>query len=247
MKRIVYVGAGVLCWMSVLRFAGPDATQAAAIYSQITPSQPIGAFTSTDALDYPKIADNFLLDVAQPTTIRSVRFIGGYIATMPPPITPPLNALPTDNFRVVFLADAGGSPGVPVSGGDFTLGAAARRNPTGAALLNGNQFPIEYALDLADGITLVPNTVYWISILNYPGPLYGWSWARATGVFDQQLAGTEGNMAAGPWAVYTAGGMFFALDDTNIPEPGSSTIFMIGLLVLVGIRVALVRRRPRCV
>jgi hypothetical protein len=163
---------------------------------------------------------------------------------MPPPITPPLDSLPTDNFRVVFLSDTEGSPGFPIAGGDFAIGAAAQRIPTGDSLLNGNQFPIRYALDLGAGITLNSNAVYWISILNDPGPQFGWSWARAAGVYDQFTAETEDDVSAGPWNVYTTGGMFFSLDDANVPEPASSVVFTIVVFAMIGIRASIHRRRP---
>jgi hypothetical protein len=163
---------------------------------------------------------------------------------MPPPITPPLDALPMDNFRAVFLNDAGGTPGILLLGGNFAVGTAARRVPTNGTLLNGNQFPIEYALDLAGGITLSPSTVYWISILDDPGPDFGWQWAHGEGVFDQQVAATEGDALLGPWNVNTVGGMLIELSDTNVPEPASSTILEIGLFALAGIRASRFWRMP---
>jgi hypothetical protein len=223
MRNTFILAAATLCYV-----AQAVESSAAVIYSQTTPSQPVGAFTSTDRLGYPKVADNFLLNVAQPATVRSIRFIGGYTATMPPPITPPLDALPNDNFRVVLLNDAAGTPGIPLPGGDFAIGTAARRVPTNGTLLNGDQFPIEYTLDLASGIALSPNTVYWISILNDPGPQYGWQWAHGQGVFDQQVAATEGDVTAGAWNVNTVGGMFFALSDSSVPEPPSSASLLVG-------------------
>src|SRR3954463_1692188 len=111
--------------------------QAAVIYSQTTPSQPLGAYTSTDRPAYQKIADNFLLNGTGSATIRSLRFIGGYGNTQPPPQTPPLNALPPDDLRVVFFVDSGGAPGLSLAGGDFEVGAAVGRAPTGGPLLNG--------------------------------------------------------------------------------------------------------------
>jgi hypothetical protein len=112
----------------------------AVIYSQTTPSQPTGAFSSNDAggpTDQ-KVADNFLFSGPGPVTIRSLRFIGGYgLRNPPPPSTPPLNGLPDDDFRVVFFADSAGAPGLPLPSADFHVGLAARRTPPGGPLLNG--------------------------------------------------------------------------------------------------------------
>ncbi len=240
MRRIAYFSTAVFYSLALPHFAGTESAEAAVIYSQMSPAQPVGAFTSTDRPDYPKAADNFLLNVTQSTTVRSIRFVGGYTATMPPPITPPLDSLPIDSFRVVFMGDTGQTPGAPLAGGDFATGAAARRAPTHGSILNGVQFPIEYVLDLGSGITLTPNAVFWLSILNDPGSKYGWQWARTLGVYDQFTAETEGNVSAGAWSVYSTGGMFFSLDNANVPEPDTSTIF---IFALMGIPVLHHRRR----
>jgi hypothetical protein len=220
--------------------------QGAVIYSQVTPAQPVGAFTSTDS-DSPtaqKIADNLLLATGAPTTVRSIFFIGGYTATMPPPITPPLDSLPADKFRVLFLSDVGGSPGTLIAGGDFAVGAPVRRTPTGGSLLNGIDNPIAYTLNLIGGFTLNPNTVYWVSLLNDPGPSYAWAWARATGSYDQQDAATYGDPRTGPWDVNTDGGMYFGLSDANVPEPACSTILMVGVFAVSAVRASRCWRSP---
>jgi hypothetical protein len=144
---------------------------AAVIYGQTTPTPPTGAYSSNDARSATdqKIADNFLVNSSGPATVRSLRFIGGYGASSPPPSTPPLNALPTDNFRVVFFADAAGAPGTPLVGGDFQVGAPVLRTPTGGPLLNGIYTPLEYILDLGAGIALSPSSMYWVSIVNNSG------------------------------------------------------------------------------
>lgn len=247
MNRIVFISTATICYLFAPPFAGTKDTQAAPIYGQVSPAQPIGAFTSTNRLDYPKAADSFLLSVSQPVTVRSISVIGGYTATMPPPITPPLDSLPNDDFRVVFLSDSGGSPGSPVAGGDFAIGAAAQRIPTGGLLLNGNQFPIRYTLDLGVGITLNPNAVYWISIANDPGPQFGWQWARASGIYDQYTAETENDVSAGPWNTFATGGMYFSLDDANVPEPACSTIVMMTLFALISIRAPVHRQTLNCI
>jgi hypothetical protein len=205
--------------------------RAGVIYSQTTPSQPTGAYSSNDAGSptNQKVADNFLLSGPGPVTIRSLRFIGGYgVRNPPPPSTPPLDALPDDDFGVVFFADSGGVPGVPLAGGDFQVGAAVRRTPTGGPLLNALLTPIEYSIDLGAGISLSPGSVYWVSIVDNPGNSYFWAWARAGGVFDQQVAATLGDVSIGPWNVSTSGGMFFELSDNNVPEPESFGILLAG-------------------
>src|SRR4051794_19084840 len=69
---------------------------ASVVYSQVGPSAPLGAFSSNDTPDGQKIADNFVLDTGGSSTVRSVRFVGGYGVRNPPPQTPPLDELPTD-------------------------------------------------------------------------------------------------------------------------------------------------------
>jgi hypothetical protein len=194
------------------------------IYSQVLPPDPHAAFASQNSPIGPKVADNFLLEVDEPTTVRSLRLIGGYVVRNPPPRTPPLDSLPSDSFRVVFLADSGGSPGQIIFGGDFPVGSPMRRTPTGGNLLNGIYQPLEFVLDLSDGITLNPEAEYWIAIVNDPGPDHGWVWARATGLVDQRTAVSFDSVETGPWETPTNGGMFFELNDHNIPEPTTITI-----------------------
>src|SRR4051794_41856270 len=91
--------------------------QAAVIYSQTTPSQPLGAFTSTDRPAYQKIADNFLLNGTGSATIRSLRFIGGFGKTQPPPQNPPPNPFPPHHPPLVFFFGLGGAPGLSLPGG----------------------------------------------------------------------------------------------------------------------------------
>jgi hypothetical protein len=219
-------------------FTAVDPSQAAVIYSQTTPSSPTGAYSSTDREFSQKVADNFLVNGPGSATIRSLHFIGGYGVTNPPPSTPPLNALPPDDFRVVFFADSAGAPGAALAGGDFHVGAAIQRTATGGPFLNAVDRPLEYHLDLGTGITVSPSTVNWVSIANNPGTDYFWDWARGPGVLDQRVAATEGNITSGPWAVSTSGGMYFVLSDSNVPEPST-------LLLAVGIFAPLAARRRR--
>jgi hypothetical protein len=197
------------------------------VYSQVFPQDPLGALGSQEFPNAPKVADSFLIEGTDPIRIRSVRFIGGYGLRNPPPITPPLDALPEDNFRILFLADAAGSPGLPISGGDFSS-AAQLRAPTGRQLLQGVYSPIEYVVNLGEGIELSAETVYWLAVINDAGPEHGWLWAEAKGVFDQKLATTFENAIAGPWNIYD-GGMYFELDDQSIPEPTSIVVAFMAL------------------
>lgn len=213
--------------VSVAAFVNP--ANAEVIYSQVGPSAPIGAYSSNDAGNPTdqKIADNFLFSGSGPATIRSLRFIGGYGLTTPPPSMPPLDALPPDNFRVVFFVDSAGAPGAALAGGDFHVGAGVQRTPTGGPLLNGVYTPLEYFVDLGAGITLSPSTVYWMSIVNNPGTNYGWAWARTAGVLDQQTAATFGDIATDPWSIAGGGGMYFELRKTNVPEPNTLALWFL--------------------
>jgi hypothetical protein len=209
-------------WVSII-----EPVQAGVIYSQIGSSEPIGAYSSNDsgAPTDQKIADNFLFNSPVTATIHSLRFIGGYGVRNPPPQTPPLNALPTDDFRVVFFTDSLGAPGVPLIGGDFHIGPV-QRTPTGGPLLVGVHTPLEYVVDLGAGITLSPSTVYWMSIVNSPGSNFFWNWANTAGAFDQRVVSTYGDITTGPWSVATGGGMYFELRDTNVPEPNTVWILL---------------------
>ena len=209
------------------------------IYGQLVPTPPLGAFSSNDAgnVTDQKIADNFLVTGPGPVTIRSLRFIGAYGVNVPPPSTPPLNAQPTDDFRVVFFADSAGAPGVPLVGGDFHIGTKLQRTPTGGPKLNAVVTPLEYVVDLGAGISLSPTTIYWVSLVNNVGPNYGWAWARAAGVFDQQVAATYGDVMTGPWSTDTNGGMYFQLNNNNVPEPASIGMLLAAVSGILCFRV----------
>jgi len=206
--------------------------QGAPIYSQTTLAEPIGAFSADVSLTGQKIADNFLLEGSGTSTVRSLRFLGGYGVNSTPPFTPPLNALPLDNFRIVFLEDAANSPGAPLAGGDFLVTSVFARTPTGGPLLNGIFNPIEFVIDLGSGITLNEGSAYWISIGNGPGPNHGWAWARAGGVFGPELASNFSDVTTGPWNVFSSGGMWFELNDHNIPEPSSQVVVVVVIFIL---------------
>ncbi|QDT01222.1 PEP-CTERM sorting domain-containing protein [Adhaeretor mobilis] len=203
---------------------------AATIYSQTTPSEPFAAFSSADFPISQKSADNFLIDAAEPVTVRSLRFIGSTGVVTPTP----------DVFRVVFLEDAGGLPGAPLVGGDFDIGSPYSREPTGGPLLNGVTTPHEYIVNVPGGLVLSPGTIYWLSITNTPQPNLGWVWARADSELDQLTAATSGSVASGPWNTFETGGMWFELNDQTIPEPSSL------LLLLASLCSTVVARSRQC-
>lgn len=190
----------VLLGLSFVALGSVDAV-AAVIYSQGFPRNPTASFTSSNVIDRQKLADNFLVDGVDQYEVRSLRVIGGYSDT-----SQPLFPLPNDDFRIVFLNDASGSPGTPLAGGDFSISSAVKRTPTDGPLLNGVGRPVEIILDLGEGITLDHGTEYWISVSNNPIPGSGWAWASGFGVFDQELASTTSDLATGPWIVGTSGG-----------------------------------------
>jgi len=207
--------------------------KSAVIYSQTNPEEPGASFASSNIAGAQKIADNFLVGGTGQYSIRSLRVIGGY-GTLPV-------SLPDDNFQVVFLNDISGIPGSPVLGGDFSISAAVSRTPTGGQLLNGVGIPIEIVLDLGSGVTLDYGSEYWISISNNPMAGSGWAWARAHEASDSVAASTVNNVATGPWIVGSSsrGGMWFELNDDNIPEPNS-------VVILLSVTpIALLSRRSR--
>jgi len=226
----------ILLVFTAVFLATPKCAVGAPIYSQVLPEEPIGAFSSQEGENGQIVADNFVLDGPGPITVRSLRFIGGYGVRSPPPSTPPLDALPPDDFRVVFLEDAGGIPGAPIAGGDFAIGPAFLRTPTGGRLLNGVRNSIEFIVNLGKGISITPQTEYWITIVNNPGPDHFWQWARAAGVLDNQTVATTISIQAGPWNTFTNGGMWFELGDQIIPEPTSLIILLMGIAPAMLIR-----------
>ena len=229
LRVLLVLGAVVVVFL-----ATTSSVTATPIYSQTSPVEPVGAFSSRDTTAGQKIADNFILAGPSPITVRSVRLIGGYGNTNPPPLNIPFDDLPDDDFRVVFLEDFGGSPGTPIVGGDFASNSVVHREPTNGRLLNGVYTPVEITINLEEGITLSPGTEYWVSITHNLGPDHGWLWARAQGVLDQQIASKK-NIIAAPWEVFTSGGMWFELGDQNIPEPNTVTMLMVALALALSI------------
>ncbi|QDU58915.1 hypothetical protein Pan181_51560 [Aeoliella mucimassa] len=208
----------------------PSPAHAAVIYSQTTPEEPWASYTSSNLQDRQKIADNFLVEGTGQYTVRSIRFIGGYDATGIPP-----SPMPDDDFKIVILNDNAGSPTTPTASGTFSVNSASTWQPTNGQLLNGIGAPIEFVLNLGDGVKLNRGTTYWLSILNNPRPGSGWAWARANGLIDQDLAATNDDVATGPWNVGTSGGMWFELSTTAIPEPSGIALFSFGGALLAAI------------
>lgn len=205
----------------------PSAGNAAVIYSQAMPEEPGAAFSSLNLSGAQKIADNFILDDEGNNTIRSIRFIGAPTNTD--------NPFVINNFRITFFEDDDGVPGMLLAGGDFDVGDAIRKSPTGGRLFNGIpdglSVPVEYKIDLGPGVTLNPNTTYWMSITNDLGANRGWLWARANGVLDQTTAGTNGEFSVGEWNAFQNGGMLFELNDQNIPEPSTLLLALSATIV----------------
>lgn len=218
------VGIALICVF--ILGSGPTA-QAATIFSQTTPEEPFSAYASHNSFEPPQyIADSFSFEAPSPKTVRSLRFIGG---------SGDVGDLP-DDFHVVFLNDAGGHPGMPLQGGDYVIGSASNRFPTGAQLLGGITTPQEYVINLPVGITLSPNTVYWLSISNDLSAVSGWVWARAFGDFDRAIASTEGTIEGGAWKIHEVEGMWFELYDVNVPEPSTFTLLAMAAIAPIMIR-----------
>jgi hypothetical protein len=225
----------------LLCLSGNSSAGAASIFSQTTPDAPWGAYGSSDKANSQKIADDFVLVGTTPKTVRSLRFIGGYVSTTPPPLTPPLENLPEDSFRILFYRDAAGIPGAVAPGGSFSVGSMISREPTGGPLLGGAATPLQFIVDLGSGVPLNPNEVYWLSITNNPGSEHGWVWATALGA-SGQLASTDEDLGTGPWAVGTNGSMWFELNDANVPEPTAWRLVLAGALA-TPMRKHAIRRR----
>lgn len=216
---LVAVAFGIACP------ALQDHAWSAPVYSQTTPAVPTASFASNDSYSTnQRVADNFSLIGSDPLTIRSLRFIG---------TSGPISQR-SDDFRVVFLEDAAGIPGPPLTGGDFAIGSAFRRIPTGGELLNGVGVPIEYVINFPNAISLNPDTIYWISIVNDLLPTSGWSWARSNGGLDLTIASTTSDIITGPWTLgSSSGGMWFELNDQVIPEPSSFVLVLLAIAASV--------------
>jgi hypothetical protein len=200
-------------------------TDAAILFNQTAVQDTVASYTSSNIAGIQKMADNFVVPGIGKYTIRSLRVLGGYSD-----IREPLYPLPVDDFRVVFLSDLAGVPGTPVAGGDFSLPLVAKRAPLNAPLLNGVGRPIEFNLDLGNGITLDGETKYWLSVSNAPTPGSGWAWARAIGLSDQVLASTTNDVEMAQWNVGRSGGMYFELHSLSVPEPSSQFLIFSSLL-----------------
>lgn len=217
MKRIA--STTILSLTAVFSIGCPvlqDCSWSAPVYSQVTPAEPVGAFSSRDTVGGGKVADNFLIVGLGSAVVHSLRFIGGD------------TSLPhSDDFRVVFLEDSGGAPGTIIPGGDVAIGPAFLRTPTNGRLLNGITPPIEYIVNFPIGVSLTKNTTYWVSIMNARETGYGWVWARSNGMLDDVIAATSDDVAAGSWSVIANGGMWFELDNKLIPEPRVNTLLSV--------------------
>lgn len=188
------------------------------------------AATSGTTTASQKIASDFEFDGDEAETIRSINLLGAYsLSPSQSPASPPIDALPGDAFRVLFFDDQGGLPGTVLAGGDFFVGSAAIHRPTDGELLNGLYTPIEFSLDLGDGIELNPSTRYWMSIVNDPSPNSSWVWGNARSAGDFNSAVTNEDVTSGPWNLSIDDPMFFELDNANIPEP--TTLLILGVSI----------------
>lgn len=211
--------------------------RAETLFVQQQPEEPRASYISGSDRFPQQIADSFSVAGDGQATIRSVRLIGGDIFRGGSQ-APPLNELPTENFRVIVFDDDGGVPGDPVSGGDIRFGSAVQRRATGGALLNGIDIPYEYVFDLGEGLSIPRSTVYWLSVVNDPAPeltgeigeVLGWGWARSGDILDSQIAVNRGDILADPWVVSNRGGMYFSLSSLNVPEP--SAFALVAMLAL---------------
>lgn len=219
MKRFL-----VLQILSLLVIVTSVATShATSLYSQVIPSDPIGAFSSNGDPMSQKIADDFRLDTGVSETIRSVRLIGGYSIFNQTSVP-----LPSDNFRIMFFEDVGGAPGQVIEGGDFAVGSAVKRSATGGSLLNGPFVPYEYLFDLGVGVTLPSFTRSWISVTNNTQEEVGWLWARAFGNVNASVAATN-DFLTDPWILANNGGMYFELSNRAVPEPATLFVIVVAL------------------
>lgn len=223
-----------LLWLVAFTSLCVGQLRAAVLYSQIDSSAPTTALGSNDlgsaSPTTQKVADDFVVNASGPYTIRSLQFIGGYPLQVAP--------IPTDDFHIVFFSSAPvGVPEFPIAGGDFH-GVVVQRTATGGPLLNGIYTPFEYTVDLGAGITLSPAKIYCMVLMDNCGPNSFWEWARtSTGVADQQVAETLGNISGHLWDTLHTGGMSFALSDNNVPEPS-----FFSLLTVLGVS-SFIRRR----
>jgi hypothetical protein len=99
------------------------------------------------------IADNFVF--AEPATIDTIRFWGGYAPTNDP--------LAPDRFTLVLRSDDNGEPGSILR--EIKRSSPTTRLPTGSQIADGAIDEYEYTIDLEPNEVLLPG-VYWVELFN---------------------------------------------------------------------------------
>ena len=210
----------VACY-TLLFVYGAQPCSATILFAQTFPAEPTDRDLST--VGTRKAADDFVLDATGPTTVRSLRLIGGY--------RPDATDV-TDDFRVLFYDDNDLSPGAVLPGGDFPVGTPTTRVARDAPPVLGFAL-YDYQIDLGEGIELEQGERYWITVVNSLPDSGYWVWASASGVFEG-LALTTDPLDVADWSVVRdRDGVWFELSSTNVvPEPCSLVVILVGCVFM---------------
>jgi len=145
----------LLALVFALAFTFAQVAGAQTILIDQQPDQINGLFNDSDCdicgTGQQSIAENFVL--IAPETIGQIVIWGGYFPTNVP--------LVTDNYTVIFYADAAGLPGAAVAPAETNV--PTTRVDTGIDLFGVDEY--QFTLTLANPVTLTPGT-YWVEIYN---------------------------------------------------------------------------------
>lgn len=177
------------------------------------------------------LAENFVMPTAG--AITEIKLWGGYWYLDQAPAN--------DNFNVIFHDDAGGTIGSVASDPAFTTSrddaGATWVNMKWCATCNGNALVFEYTLTMTDTVNLSAGN-YWVEIYNDTTGhtakndfFWTWGYLDPTNGIDG-LAWAQGSAPGSSWNIDSDGNLALEISGTMVPEPVSSSLFIIGGAIL---------------